>query len=438
MRLVRIYVVALVLLPGLSHGVPSEGQIPDAGKASPPAPFLSKGHMVDWWFAFKFNATTFPRPTNSKPSCMFGGNPGGQPRAKNFRKASGKPFTPYTKIGQDYAYASNEHSSLEKGNGYLGDSTSDPVGATFDEVYNSDLFYVIWNDQFYGDPPLTCEKGGPACSGPTAHSKGLIAWDANGDGFMMQVTTPDWPGAGTPDLKRKEGNSLGCTTDNNVLLSQDFFALKLPKADLLKILAALAEEGAVTDPGNPQIVNNGGPNEVKDAVTALGSTNAEKTFTDETLSSGVRVIAKSGNLIVPPWHMTSAILGGISLRVASFQSPSPIGTTTQSKKPQCWSKDLGNPGPIDAATSGTWSGTSIGFTAGANHAKIGVSTADGSSITIFSDMNDAGTLTSGTERIPCAVSQDYRGGMFFVLDNKDLHDSVAALLAGDSANSIKY
>ena len=25
-------------------------------------------------------------------------------------------------------------------------------------------------------------------------SKGLFAWDANGDGFVVTVTTPDWPG----------------------------------------------------------------------------------------------------------------------------------------------------------------------------------------------------------------------------------------------------
>lgn len=237
MRTVRRHIVAVLLLLGLLHEVSSGAQTPDTAATNSPSPLLSKAHKVGWWFAFKFNARTFPRPTDSKPNCLFGGHPGGQPRAKSFGKSNGKPFAPYTAIGQDYVYASDEHPSLQKGVGYLGDSTSDPLGATFDEVYNGDLFYVIWNDQFYGDPALKCEKGGPACSGPWAHSKGLIAWDANGDGFMIQVTTPDWPGSGNANYKRKEGNSLGCTTDNDVLLSQDFFALQLPEADLLKVLA---------------------------------------------------------------------------------------------------------------------------------------------------------------------------------------------------------
>lgn len=200
----------------------------------------------------------------------------------------------------------------------------------------------------------------------------------------------------------------------------------------------MAEEGAVTDPHNPQIVNSGGPKEVTDAVAVLGSADSAKTFTDETLSSGVRIISKSGRLNVSPWQMTSAILGGIHLRVASFQSPSPIGTTTQTKKPPCWSDELGNPGPIEAAISGSWDGDSIGFTTATNHAKIGVSTSGDSSITIFSDMNEAGTLAPDGKNNSCAVSQNGRGGMFFVLDNKDLHDSVVGLLAGGSAKPIKY
>ncbi|HKF46454.1 MAG TPA: deoxyribonuclease II family protein [Terracidiphilus sp.] len=428
----------VLFLLGVMNTGPSQAHALKAAETQTPSPLLSKGHGVDWWFVFKFNAITFPRPSDSKPTCMFGGHPGGQPRAKDFGKSSGKPFKRYTKIGQDFVFASNEQPSLQKGDGYLGDSTDDPLGATFDEVYNGDLYFVIWNDQFYGDPALRCEKGRPYCSGPWAHSKGIIAWDAKGDGFMIQVTTPDWPGSGSADYKRKEGNSLGCTSDNNVSLSQDFFALKLPKKDLLKVLAALEEEGAVTDLDNPQIVKSGGPKDVTDAVAALGKTNPKETFTDEKLSSGIRLISKSGSLYVPPWQMISAVLGGIPLRVASFRSPNPIDTTIQRKTPPCWSKSLSAPGPVQAASSGSWDGESIGFTTGTNHAKIGVSTSSDSRITIFSDMNDAGTLAPDETNNSCAVSQNGRGGMFFVLENKVLRDSVAGLLSGDSAETVRY
>jgi len=193
------------------------------------------GQPVDWWFAFKFNAETFPRPAASTPSCVFGGVPrGGHPAAK---------------LGQSYVAASSAHPALAKGGGFLGDSTGDPLGATFDEVYNGTLSYVVWNDQFYRDPVLPCEgTTGNACGAPWAHAKGLVAWDADGNGLLLQVTTPSWPGSGSSAHPRQhDGNSLGCVQDDNVDLSQHFFALKLTKDDVLKLLAALQTEGVVTD-----------------------------------------------------------------------------------------------------------------------------------------------------------------------------------------------
>ena len=93
------------------------------------------------------------------------------------------------------------------GNGScVGDTTIDPVGATFDELYNGHFFYVVWNDQFYDDPlPI---KGAPA-----GHSKGMLAWNENGDGIVLQVSTPSWPGAGMPAKKR--GLKLALRTPNS-------------------------------------------------------------------------------------------------------------------------------------------------------------------------------------------------------------------------------
>jgi len=59
--------------------------------------------------------------------------------------------------------------------------------ATFNQIYNGALFYVLWNDQFYGDP-LPIEYA------PDGHSKGLLAWN-------------------------NDGNSLGCVADNDVFTS---------------------------------------------------------------------------------------------------------------------------------------------------------------------------------------------------------------------------
>jgi hypothetical protein len=367
---------------------------------------------------------------------MFGGDPGGN---KN-----GNEGYYLGKIGQDYVYASSENEKLLKGLGFLGDSTADPVGATFDEIYNGNLFYVVWNDQFYGDPKLPCEGSGTECGANWGHSKRILAWDASGNGFVMQVTTPDWPGSGSSDFPRAGGNSLACTeTDNDVLMSQDFFALKLTKDDLLKVLAALAQEGAVTQQNITgqtvsEVVKPGGPQDVLDALGKLGIQNTDATVTIVDLSTGVKLISKAGGLNTPPWQLVSATLGGVALRVASFWTGAKIYSTTAATKVSCLPAALGRPGPVEIATTGTWDGTPIGLTGGSpqglgpNHAKIGVSTEDGSSLTIFGDMNQDGILSSSSTA-GCAVSQNKRGGMFFVVDNAALHDGVKALLAGNTA-----
>jgi hypothetical protein len=48
---------------------------------------------------------------------------------------------------------------------------------------------------------------------------------------------------------------------------------------------------------------------------------------------------------------------------------------------------------------------------------------------IFGDMNQQGTL----DGLNCKSSQNGRGGLFYVVDNKDLANSVADLIKGASA-----
>jgi hypothetical protein len=416
-------VLLLVLFQGSQCSAQSAG----------PSPLWQVGQSVDWWFAFKFNAETFPRPQDSNPSCIFGGTP----RAGH----------PKVKLGQSYVAASSAQPALTQGTGFLGDSTADPLGATFDEVYNGTLSYVVWNDQFFRDPVLPCEgKTGIACGAPWAHAKGLVAWNADGQGLLLQVTTPSWPAAGSSAHPRQhDGNSLGCVDDNNVDLSQHFFALKLTKDDLLKVLTALQTEGAVTDPSNPQIVRSGGPPDVQDAVAKLGKPNPNSTFTQATLSSGVRIIAKGGGLAAPPWQIVSAVLGRVPLRVATFWQRDLIYSTPGRTQPGCWPAVLKplSPGAVQIALTGTWDGRMIGLTGtpqrgatgaslGANHAKLGVSTDSGPPLTILGDMNQDGTI-SAKGALTCSSSQNGRGGLFFVMENQVLHDSVAALITGGSA-----
>ncbi len=382
-----------------------------------PVPLLKRGQPVDWWFSFKFNAATFPGcGGGAQRVCIFGGQ-----------------VRQYSAFGQQFVYASSDNHSLQKGNGCAGDSVNDPLGATFDQVYNGAYFYVVWNDQLYDDPKISgCTK---ECSGPWGHSKGLIAWDGAGNGFVLQVSTPSWPAAGDKAFPRRtDGNTLGCVIDNDVLVSQHFFALRLNKDDLLKALHALQNASVVTDPGNRQIVNNGGPADIQAIVRTLGFKSPSKTYLKEQLSNGVMLISKPSRLNVPPWQLVSAVLDGVSLRTANWWATPAIYTTTPSMNIACWDSSLGKPGGVEIAITGRWAGQTFALTGGGgpnhNHAKLGVSISGEHSYVIFGDMNQQGTALAGRS---CSSSQNGRGGLFFVLDDPALHRSVSDLITGDTA-----
>jgi hypothetical protein len=392
------------------------GGTPDSPPCQAPYPMLTKGHPVAWWFVFKFNASAFPGCGSSATrACPFGGSP-----------------QAYSSFGQQFAYASSDAPTLQQGDGCTGDTTSDPVGATFDEVYNGAFHYVIWNDQFYDDPAIQgCSQ---ECGSPWGHSKGMVAWNDAGEGLVMQVSTPSWPAAGSPKFPRKsDGNTLGCVKDNDVQVSQHFFALRLNKDDLVSVLQGLSNASVVTDPGNSQIVSNGGPPDVQQLVSKLGVKSSSTTYTSTTLSTGVQLISKPSSLHVPPWQMVSAVLGGVSLRTATWWASPEIYSTDATTPVSCWSPSLKTPGAVQIATTGTWGGKTFGLTGGLgtnfNHAKLGVSTSGASQYAIFGDMNQQGAL-SGTD---CSSSQNGRGGLFYVLIDPQLSASLSSLMNGDTA-----
>lgn len=381
-----------------------------------PVPLLKKGHPVDWWFVFKFNAATFSGCGGADRTCLFGGT------VQDYGD----------KYSQQYVYASSDSPTLRKGAGCAGDTLNDPIGATFNQVYGNSYHYVLWNDQFYDDPKIKgCTK---SCGSPWGHSKGMLAWNDAGQGFVMQVSTPSWPAAGNSSSPREgDGNTLGCVDDNNVKVSQHFFALKLSKDDLLIVLKALQNASVVTDSGNKQIVSNGGPSDVQALVKSLGNKSGSTTYMKVKLSSGVELISKPSGLHVPPWQFVSATLKGVPLRAATWWATPKIPTTKKSTKITCWNDDLGSPGPVQIATTGEWEGTKIGLKGGpqldSNHAKIGVSTDPSEPYAIFGDLNQQGAL-SGDK---CSSSQNGRGGTFYILKNKALFKSVTGLIAGETA-----
>lgn len=385
-----------------------------------PVPLLEKGKpSVDWWFVFKFNASVFPgcgSNSQNERQCVFD---------------TSSMAPPEYRFGQQFVFATQKNPTLEQGTGCAGQTLKDPLGATFDQVYNGSYNYVVWNDQPYGDPQLDqCSEN---CGAPWAHSKGMLAWNDAGEGFILQVSTPSWPESGSHEFPRmKASNTLGCIAKpDNVILSQHFFALKLDKDDLPKVLKALQRARVATEGGEKyrSIVRNGGPVEVQALVKTLHTEVTDKEYMRVMLSSGVTLIAKPSRLHVPPWQLVSAILDGVSLTVASYWNPKKIPTTKNAGKPGCWDASLdslGTPGPVENTVEGTWDQKTFKLNTGGNHAKIGVSTSGTHHYVIFGDMNQEGALSGDAKK--CGSAQNGRGGLFFVVDDKDLAASVKDLI----------
>jgi hypothetical protein len=200
----------------------------------------------------------------------------------------------------------------------------------------------------------------------------------------------------------------------------------------VKVLRALQNASVVTDPGNPQIVSNGGPAHVQALVAALGHKSTSTSYIKETLSSGVTLLSKPSKFHVPPWQMVSSLLDGVSLRAAAWWAAPKINTTTASTKIGCWDDQLSKAGAVAIATTGTWEGTNFGLTGGPgpnfNQAKVGVSTSGSSHYSIFGDMNQQGALSG-----KCSSSQNGRGGLFYVVDDEVLFNGVTALIKGSTA-----
>jgi hypothetical protein len=249
----------------------------------------------------------------------------------------------------------------------------------------------------------------------------------------MQVSTPNWPGAGSKGSPRQtNGNTLGCITDNtgkpqnNVWVSQHFFSVRLNKEDVVAVLEALQKASVVTAPSSmqnnlSQIVKNGGPPDIQQLGRGLGKLSEDTEFSKVALSSGVELISKPPLLHVPPWQMVSAVLGGEPLIVATWLTGPRKILDTNRTRPECWDSSLGDPGPVTNAENGKWPArgpaTKFNLTGGPspdrNHAKFGVSK-DGDAV-IFGDLNQEGSLSE-----PCDVPQNTRGGLFYVVKDTKL------------------
>lgn len=160
-------------------------------KLPPPSPLAGPNQPVNWMFAYKFNDGSFPGwdngevPPYGTPG-IFGGYTDDYPEG----------------LSQQYVFATSASPTLVKGKGPIGATYTDPLGATFAQVYNTPgYYYILWNDQFYNNPIET--KGSPF-----GHSKGMAAWNDDGEGFVLQVSTPSWPASGCHTFSRNSQKTI--------------------------------------------------------------------------------------------------------------------------------------------------------------------------------------------------------------------------------------
>ena len=94
---------------------------------TPPSPMAGKNTPVDWMFAFKFNAHSFPGCTDD----------GTTPAVGSEGIFGGTVDTYKSGHSQQYVFATSAAPTLVKGTECLGATLEDPLGATFAQIYNT-------------------------------------------------------------------------------------------------------------------------------------------------------------------------------------------------------------------------------------------------------------------------------------------------------------
>jgi hypothetical protein len=69
--------------------------------------------------------------------------------------------------------------------------------------------------------------------------------------------------------------------------------MRISKEDLAVVLKALENANVVTDPKNPQVVRNGGPQDIQNLVEKLGEQSDSEALTNDKLSTGVSLISRT-------------------------------------------------------------------------------------------------------------------------------------------------
>ena len=370
--------ILILLLIGCSESSKEKSGPPDYLRSDGDvAPLDGKGNPVDWWFLVKLpQGATSVCSGCASPAC---------PSWQGSRSG-----------GVCYWYADSNNPTLrfysDLGFDCLS-GTNNPVTQTLNQMKGRS--YIIWNDQGSktSKPGTYPDKGAPI-----AHSKGAAAFGGS-TGFIMNVSTPNFP---DPDLY-----TLGCQEDDNVEVSQHFFAFSVNKSGMSSWAAAVA---------NAQLSVISQNNWIFADTTVGGHSTTANLLTLQNLP--VRLIVKGSKDFFIPWDYVTNSLGSSVKALTWYASPTtpPIGTGSTMnclyQSPARFDVDVVRSLQTPDG-SFSWCGQGEASPT-CNHAKIGVGI--GTGWVVAGSMNMQGNIDS----TGCESSQMGRGGDFYGFQSPSL------------------
>ena len=387
------------------------------------------GNPVDWWIAIKLPADLL---NNSCPSPICTG--------------STYPDS-YSGLACLYADANTPAFVYKTCLGQGNDALSNTLNQIWDGSSGSSPYFQIWNDQF--NVGMHSPDKSQGCEAPGAHSKGALAYDDDGNGWYLSATTPAFPDISTTPPE----NALGCQSDNNLKLAQQFFCFSLGSSDFQKLASTMnvCRFCARCDPAS-SCQNLDSSDLGTTLATAFDYDNNKgssdclyaniSTFgVDGATPLAITAVMKGNQALVSPWSLVATVLQ-TDLSVVSFWLASPL-------LPTICAGDIWSDNCLRASINGstlalndysvenimklTASGVSFNATEGQNHMKWGVGTPhDGSSSSwvIFGSMNQQGSAGDNACDSGCAPgAQNGRGGDFFAFANATLWKSLTQMVS---------
>ena len=411
--------------------------LPALGNVQPLDP---NGNPVDWWLALKLPTSAFPQggccenaacPSSSKTSAGL---------CYLYADANNPQFTFRTCLGQP--------------------GQSDPLSNTLNQVWLlNGIQFQLWNDQWGDGQMHDPNNKSQGCNAPGAHSKGALAYDTDGNGWYLNLSTPYFPdmSALPPD------NSLGCQIDNNLLLAQHFFCFSLDQQNFEALAAAMTVPNfcALCVPSDSCQSVDVATTLGQDISLAFAHDSGDGSTDNVTVTLQTRggmpitAVLKGDTSNTSPWSLVATALG-TDLTVVNYWLSEPtlptlcagdvwdgscIGSGNTINGSSLYFNDYNVENVLQLTASpsnvtGLPGGNEISWSAteSENHMKWGISTPRTTSITnpylcVFGSMNQEGSAGRNACGSSCSSGENGRGGDFFAFSNQALWTSLRNLIS---------